>query len=45
MKMPLADVIDFEKNKLCKHNSKTRRKYAKAKLLLFTFLQRRFVCC
>jgi hypothetical protein len=31
---PPADVTDFERNKLCKHNSKSGRNYAKAILIL-----------
>jgi len=30
---PLADVTDFQRNELCRHNSKSGRNYAKAKLI------------
>jgi len=31
--MPPADVADFQRNELCRHNSKSGRNYAKAKLI------------
>ncbi|MFJ7732683.1 GNAT family N-acetyltransferase [Lysinibacillus sp. NPDC097231] len=32
IKLP-ADVTDFQRNELCRHNSKSGRNYAKAKLI------------